>query len=550
MSKFAASYISIRDDSGSSSLSLNEKNFLRQGALSLNSSRILRTDGRSPGEIRKLKLDLSRSHNAAECTVQLGETRISAGIVGHLQPPVSEDRPNEGIVSITVDSNPMASSSFGMMPPLTTTPGNVDRPHFMSTVDDSQKLLGNRILRFLERSILLGGTLDTEALCVEAGAWVWKLSLSVRILDHGGNLLDAALLASMATLRHYRKPNVELVKEGGMPILIHSDAEDPSPLPLNHTPLSVSFALIHADDVALSTSSSMTVGALVDPTEREELVQTGSVSLAMNAHSEVCLLDFGGGCELEPTQLKQCWNLAEKCILKLCEQLEDSLKEADEKAQHERLYRLQKQHQHPNLPPLPETLTPKVPFWHEENEMEIDTNHSIANTSQELQDAEIKAKDREQEEYKAKALEYNLGHVTAKVKETDESKSKENVGQSNLLAAMLKSVQKIPPPENKSDNIKAMDVEAALDRPKADKVSNLQVKESDTPGKSENQKPTVGLKSTEDSDEEVPTSLKSEFAAEVTKTCPATNDEDCVENLASAIKKKKKKKSSKTKKRP
>jgi exosome complex component RRP45 len=70
----------------------------------------------------------------------------------------------------------------------------------MPTADDSQKLLGIRILRCLERTILVGGALDTEALCVQSGAWVWKAPLAVKILDQGGNLLDAAVLAAMAGL--------------------------------------------------------------------------------------------------------------------------------------------------------------------------------------------------------------------------------------------------------------------------------------------------------------------------------------------------------------
>jgi len=549
MSRFGASYISIRDDSGTRSLSLNERNFLREGALGLKSSRILRIDGRSPGEIRKVKLHLSRSHNRAECTVQLGETRVSAEIVATLQPPSSEDRPSEGIVSIIVDTSPMASTAFGMMPPLTTTPADVGRLHFSSSADDSQKLLGNRILRCLERTILLGGALDTEALCVQSGAWVWKLTLSVRILDHGGNLLDASLLASMATLRHYRKPQVDLVEEGGMPLLIHSDAQEPSPLPLHHTPLSVSFALIHADDVALSTSSSMTVAALVDPIEREELVQTGSISLAMNLHSEVCLLDFGGGCELQPKQLKQCWNLAEKCILKLCQQLEDSLKEADEKAQHERLHRLQKQHQHPNLPPLPSTPTPKVPFWHEGIATEIDTESSFADTSQELQEAEMKVKDQEQEVYRLNALEYDQGHVAAKVKENDKGNKKVKEGSSTLLAAMLKSVQKTSSSTKKLDDVKAMEVELTLDKPKVKVASTHQMEEFDQFVKSKNEKTKGVAKSVVDMDdeEEAPTMFKSEF--EVVEAQPDSKkiDEDNVDDLALAIKKKKKKKSKKSK---
>jgi exosome complex RNA-binding protein Rrp42 (RNase PH superfamily) len=527
----SSNYISIRDDGRS--LSLNERNFVRDGAFS---SR--RIDGRGPGDLRKIKLHLSRKDNGAECTVQWGETRVSAEITASLQPPPSEDRPSEGMVSITVDTSPMASSAFGMMPPLTTTPGEGSRPNFMSTADDSQKLLGNRILRCLERTILVGGALDTEALCVQAGAWVWKLSLSVKILDQGGNLLDAAVLAAMASLRHYRKPQVDVV-EAGMPLLIASDTREPTPLPLHHTPLAISFALIHADDVALSTSSTLTVAVLVDPTEREELVQTGSISIAMNLHAEVCLLDFGGGCELQPTQLKECWQLAEKCIRQLCQLLETSLVEADEKAQRERLHRLQEE-QH-GLPPLPANGAPQVPFWSEDGDMQVDTASPFADTSQEVKNAADKVKDQVQENYRLQALEYNQGHVAAKVKENDKTKKKKQEG-STLLAAMLQSVKKVTDAthtQETNEQHDTMQVEPASGETGV--TSSEQKDEFENFAKAAKEKMNMDLDDEEE--EEAPTMLTSEFeAVKTTKPEKAVvNDED-VDDLAMAIKNKKKKK--------
>jgi exosome complex RNA-binding protein Rrp42 (RNase PH superfamily) len=49
---------------------------------------------------------------------------------------------------------------------------------------------------------------DTEALCVVAGERVWQLRVDVHILDHGGNLIDAAALAAIAALQHFRRPGV------------------------------------------------------------------------------------------------------------------------------------------------------------------------------------------------------------------------------------------------------------------------------------------------------------------------------------------------------
>mmetsp|Transcript_21686 Transcript_21686/g.31133 ORF Transcript_21686/g.31133 Transcript_21686/m.31133 type:complete len:187 (+) Transcript_21686:50-610(+) len=138
------SYISIRDDSGVRSFSKNERDFLRDCALS---SKKLRLDGRGANDVRRIQLHLSRSaHNGAECTVQWGETRVSSQIIGELIPP-SPDRSSEGVISISVDLSPMASSLFGMAPPVTTTPGEDRGGHFSSTSEEEQKLLSNRITK-------------------------------------------------------------------------------------------------------------------------------------------------------------------------------------------------------------------------------------------------------------------------------------------------------------------------------------------------------------------------------------------------------------------
>ena len=123
--------------------------------------------------------------------------------------------------------------------------------------------------------------------------------------------------------------------------MIPSIVKEATPLPLHHTPLSISFGLIPADDAVNSTSSTSIVAALIDPTDREELVQSGSLTIAMNVHSEICLLDYGGGCELTPNKLRQCWKVAETAIKNLCQLLETALIKADEQAQKERLQRLQ-----------------------------------------------------------------------------------------------------------------------------------------------------------------------------------------------------------------
>lgn len=281
----SASYVVVRNDSGVKSLSTNERDFVRTGALSTPS--VIRMDGRRDDEIRKVRLHFERWDNGAECTVQWGVgTRVTSSCTADLVPP-SPDRPNEGIVNFAVDLSPMAGTLYRQAPPVSTAPSTGSNSRGPNFGDKEQRLLTNRILRCIERIVLIGGALDTEALALLPGKWVWRFTISLTVLDDCGNIVDACVLAALAALRHYRKPHVDISgnhdEQGDaiLPTIIPSTVKEATPLPLHHTPLSISYALVPSDD-ATSTSD---VAALIDPSDREELVQAGNLTIAMNIHS-------------------------------------------------------------------------------------------------------------------------------------------------------------------------------------------------------------------------------------------------------------------------
>ena len=516
-----ALYVPIRDDSGLKSLSNVERDFIRSCAFhksstrTVTSSRIaassaLRVDGREWNQLRPQRLHLvrwnhqqqlqaqdiqnssrrSRSssrRSGATATVQWGggaargggNTRVTCTCTAELIPPLA-DRPSEGQVRIAVDLSPSASTSFRQTPAVATmmspTGGGTGSTATTSggggngPADAEQKLLSNRILRCLERIVLTGGTLDTEALCVTPGKWVWRLNLAVTVLDAGGNLVDACTLACMAALRHYRKPHVDLEDTNAVssPKLISTDIKEPTPLPLHHTPLSISFALIpnnqDSSTAASYSSSSNTpvLAALVDPNAREELVLTGRLTIAMNVHGEICFLDYGGGygCELSLEHLRDCQALARTCIEPLCQSLETSLQEADEQAKTERLHRLQ-QHQQVGesdrfltLPPPPDRANDmNVAYFqalgNEEYQEETDNPLHISTDAASVAAAAMAAQEQAEEAYRQQALDYNLGHVASKIREDRDNTPKPqnnaqrgNLGtSSSLLATLLQSVQ-------------------------------------------------------------------------------------------------------------
>jgi exosome complex component RRP45 len=556
----ASSYIPIRDDAGLKSLSTTERDFTRTCAL--HSPRSLRTDGRNWNQLRHQRLNLIRWENGSSCTLQWGtSTRVTATVSAELIPPVP-DRPSEGMLTFSVDLSPAASTSYRQAMPATTGMGPSSSANRGLPPDEDQKLTSNRILRCLERILITGGALDTEALCVTPEQWVWKLSVAVTVLDAGGNLLDASALACMAALRHYRKPHVQLNSTEGdgpsTPELIPSHVKEPTPLPLHHTPLCISFALIPEEDAMRSTSSSAAsqVATLVDPNQREELVMTGVLTIAMNVHAEVCLLDYGGGCELHPDKLRECWTLASECIQQLCKSLEVSLEEADGQALQERLSRLQQQQQPNEKLVLPPTVGADnlegVPFFHSVDDkddlMQIDEGNVDAD-----QAANIKAQNEAEEAYRRQALDYNLGHVAQKVREDDKKPKDHRQQASSLLTAMLQSVQVEGKVEAAADDTTLKQKGGAQDdaqvKAKAEPVSSSKQKQKKTLSTSASTHGKTQEANAVDSDEEDTTvQLRSEFqpvAVPDPVQVPESNadpmDDEDADDLAAAIKTKKKK---------
>lgn len=635
-SSAASSYIPIRDDSSSiRSLSLNERAFLCQSAnndSNNNNTRAWRADGRRAHEVRHIQIaSLGRWEDGAECTVQWGMTRVTCLVSSELTSPTSLDRPNEGMLYFSVDISPMASTSFMHAAPVTTAPrggaggGSSTAAALPPLHDVHQKLLSNRILRTLERVVLTSGVMDLEALCVVSGKWVWKLHVSVTILDFGGNLVDASVLTCMAALSHYRQPqvsvggvagetssstnyssstNAALPSASAAPTLISPDFQQATPLPLHHIPLTVSFGLlpISVDSSSASSSSnnnstpskhtassSSSVMAWIDPTDREELVTTGTLTMAMNIHGEVCWLDVHG-CELPPSKLRECGQMAQEAIAKLCGFLDESLKQAEDKAQRDRLQRLQQrqqqqqqvqQQQQPSaqptdstiqLPPLPPSSDIQVPFWQGISEVDVVGLElmDVATSLPQQQRDELLLK--QEEDYRNMALDYALGHVAAKAKENKPSSSdKEKTSStSSLLAALLKSAASVQSTtsstttEQQQQDQQHQEVAKSVD---TTKTSTITANEPNiTPSAAKKQTPSIDVIDNNDNDDEEPTTMvwQSEFGTVVatgptstatanqqplpsttTKSQEAMDDEEDIDDLAMAIKKKKGKKKSK-----
>lgn len=247
-----------------------------------------RLDGRQTYDYRKIKISFGTDYGC--CFVDLGQTRVMAQVSCELVAP-KENRPNEGIMFFNIELSPMASPGFEQ---------------------GRQSELSVKLNRQLERCLRNSKCIDTESLCVVSGEKVWQIRVDVHTLNNDGNLMDAASIAAITALCHFRRPDVSTQ---GQEVTVYSPEErDPIPLSIYHMPISVSFAFFQQGTYLL-----------VDPCEREERVMDGLLVIAMNKHREICSIQSSGGIMLLKEQVMRCSKIAGVKVSEITELISEAL---------------------------------------------------------------------------------------------------------------------------------------------------------------------------------------------------------------------------------
>jgi exosome complex component RRP45 len=258
----------------------------------------LRLDGRGPRDFRPVDISLTRSALGSCAEVCLGERQRCACVVrGEIVAPYA-DRPAEGILQFNAQLSP-----------------GCERAGYSS----------HEVVRQLERCLRESDAIDLESLCIVSGELVWLVTCDVRVLDFDGNISDSCVLATLAALRAFRKPEVTVdmsssdagvgVGEGSALVLprvqVHSpDEREPLPLALHDTPLAVTFGILKFDRVAKDMSGTAAKDKdkdkqremrdsgdtllVADCCAEEESALDGTLSVSINAHNELCSLSKPG----------------------------------------------------------------------------------------------------------------------------------------------------------------------------------------------------------------------------------------------------------------
>ncbi|KAI9566684.1 ribosomal protein S5 domain 2-type protein [Boletus coccyginus] len=234
----------------------------------------LRLDGRDRLELRKPTITFGSELGWVECT--LGKTRVIAHVDAKMVKPPPE-RPFEGTITIHSEISPMASPDY-----------ELGRPSEEEVT----------MTRMLDKVLRRSDAIDKESLCILAGQRVWHLRLTVHCLADAGNMLDCACLAGIVAFKHFRRPEVEVI---GDDVIVHAPEERaPVPLAIHHAPFCVTFAFF----------PDSTTRPVVDASLLEQRLSAGTMSVALNAQREICVLHKAGGVPTAPDEILQLLNVA------------------------------------------------------------------------------------------------------------------------------------------------------------------------------------------------------------------------------------------------
>jgi len=263
-----------------------------------------RLDGRGTLETRDLEIVYGLDWGSVQ--VSLGKTRVLAQVSCQVVEP-TYTRPNNGILNINVELTSLAAPKF----------------EGLRNSDD-----GVEIGRLLERTIKESKCVDLESLCIVADEKVWEIRLDIHVLNHEGNIFDAASIAGLCALCHFRRPDVTLK---GDVVTIHPLSDrDPVPLGIQHHPVTTTFGLFEYPG-----GETLYV---IDPSRIEEEAMLGKMVLGVNGYREMCTLHLAGQVLVDKKLILRLANIAAEKSKKSVDKIKESLKK-DEAARQSKISR-------------------------------------------------------------------------------------------------------------------------------------------------------------------------------------------------------------------
>ena len=206
-----------------------------------------RSDGRKFDEFRNIEIEtgvVSKAEGSAR--VKIGNTQVLVGVKMDVGEPYP-DSPESGVLTTAAELVPLASPDFEAGPPR----------------EDAIELA-----RVVDRGVRESEVIELDKLCLEAGEKVWIVFIDIHILDHDGNLFDAASLAALAALFTAKVPAKRF------------ELGEDYPLPLKEPPVSC-------------TSVKFNGVVVLDPSLDEEEIAEARLTVATDKKGDIRAMQKG-----------------------------------------------------------------------------------------------------------------------------------------------------------------------------------------------------------------------------------------------------------------
>lgn len=229
-----------------------------------------RMDERGPESYRPIQIQIGLIEKAnGSAQVSLGKTKVLVGVKVETGEPFP-DTPDEGVLTVNAELVPLASPSFEPGPP-------------------SEQAI--ELARVVDRGIRESKALDIKSLVIQKGKKVQVVYVDIYILDHDGNLIDAAAMAALGALVNAKVGKFEM--KGDEVVLKPGH----HPLPVNNYPVAVTIAKV---DKTL----------LVDPSLEEEQVMNARLTVTIDKNGSICAMQKGGLSGFSVEELRTAMGLA------------------------------------------------------------------------------------------------------------------------------------------------------------------------------------------------------------------------------------------------
>ena len=232
-----------------------------------------RVDGRKLDEYRKIEVEtglIERAEGSAR--VRFGETEVIVGVKLDVGEPFA-DTPNMGVLITNAEFSPVAHPEFEPGPP----------------GEDAIELA-----RVVDRGIREGKVINFEKLCIKEGEKVWIVYVDIQIVNHKGNLLDAASLATMLALLDAKLPKYDPETD-----TLDREVRTEEKLPIEHKVVTITVEKIAGKIVA---------DAYID----EEKVSDARLTVGVREDGIICSMQKSGSGYFTPEEVERIIDFAIK----------------------------------------------------------------------------------------------------------------------------------------------------------------------------------------------------------------------------------------------